>query len=96
MLLNLSAIKAICPNTDMILTSEKGMSIAGIVKEAGVPIPCRIRLFEKLSGRLISNKLTNRDGSYEFDHLTKTKFFVVAHHPSSKYNAVIQDNVVPK
>ena len=96
MLLNLEVAKAICPNIDIILTSEKGLSIKGQVKEVGAPIPCRVRLFEKLSGRLIADKLTDKNGFYEFDHLTKTKFFIVAHHPASQFNAVIQDNVVPK
>ncbi len=96
MLLNLEVAKAICPNVDIILTSEKGLSIKGQVKEVGAPIPCRVRLFEKLSGRLIADKLTDKNGFYEFDHLTKTKFFIVAHHPASQFNAVIQDNVVPK
>ena len=96
MLLNLEVAKAICPNIDIILTSEKGLSIKGQVKEVGAPIPCRVRLFEKLSGRLIADKLTDENGFYEFDHLTKTKFFIVAHHPLNQYNAVIQDNVVPK
>lgn len=96
MLLNLDVAKAICPNMDIILTSEKGLSIKGQVKEVGAPIPCRLRLFEKISGRLIADKLTDENGFYEFDHLTKTKFFIVAHHPASQFNAVIQDNVVPK
>lgn len=96
MLLNLDIVKAICPNIDIILTSEKGLSIRGQVKQFGVPIPCRLRLFEKISGRLIADKLTDENGFYEFDHLTKTKFFIVAHHPASQFNAVIQDNVVPK
>lgn len=96
MLLNFKVIPAINPVLDAILTSNKGLSIKGQVKEVGVPIPCRLRLFEKISGRLIADKLTDENGFYEFDHLTKTKFFIVAHHPASQFNAVIQDNVVPK
>lgn len=96
MLLNLDVAKAICPSMDVILTSDKGLSIKGQVKEVGAPIPCRLRLFEKISGRLIADKLTDENGFYEFDHLTKTKFFIVAHHPENQFNAVIQDNVVPE
>ena len=81
---------------DVVQTSARGLSIKGQVKEVGAPIPCRLRLFEKISGRLIADKLTDKNGFYEFDHLTKTKFFIVAHHPASQFNAVIQDNVVPK
>lgn len=96
MLLNFKVIPAITPVLDAVLTSDKGLSIKGQVKEVGAPIPCRLRLFEKISGRLIADKLTDKNGFYEFDHLTKTKFFIVAHHPASQFNAVIQDNVVPK
>lgn len=96
MLIKFNVIPAINPVLDAILTSNKGLSIKGQVMEVGVLIPCRLRLFEKISGRLIADKLTDENGFYEFDHLTKTKFFIVAHHPASQFNAVIQDNVVPK
>ena len=71
-------------------------SINGRVTEKSIPIPCRVRLFEKLSGRLIADILTDTHGNYAFNHLSQTKFFLVAHHPKNQYNAVIQDNVVPK
>ena len=96
MLINLKAIPAICANTDFILTSHKGLSIKGAVSEKNSPIPCRVRLFEKLSGRLLLDTETDHNGHYEFNHLTQNKFFIVAHHPKNQYNAVIQDNVVPK
>jgi len=96
MLLNLNVIQAVCPNNDSILTSDKGLSIKGKVSEKSTPIPCRIRLFEKLSGRLVADIETDHSGNYEFNHLTQTSFFIVAHHPKNQYNAVIQDNVVPK
>ena len=75
---------------------QKGLSIKGKVSEKNTPIPCRVRLFEKLSGRLIADITTDQHGNYEFDHLLHSIFFVVAHHPVSQFNAVIQDNVVPK
>lgn len=75
---------------------QKGLSIKGKVSEKNTPIPCRVRLFEKLSGRLIADVLTDNTGYYAFDHLTQAKFFLVAHHPQNQFNAVIQDNVVPK
>ena len=96
MLLNLNVIQAVCPNNNLILTSDKGLSIKGKVSEKNTPIPCRVRLFEKLSGRLIADVLTDINGNYEFDHLTETEFFIVAHHPESQFNAVIQDNIIPE
>lgn len=84
------------PSDSFIFTASKGKSIKGRVSELSVPIPCRIRLFEKSSGKLIADVSTDKFGNYEFDHLTQIKCFIVAHHPTSKFNAVIQDNVVPK
>ena len=96
MLLSLNVVATLCPDADLVLTINKGLSIKGRVSEKNIPIPCRVRLFEKLSGRLIADVLTDNTGYYAFDHLTETKFFIVAHHPQNQYNAVIQDNVVPK
>lgn len=96
MLLNLKVISAVNDSTEAILSNTKGLSIIGTVTEKNISIPCRVRLYERLSGRLISETLTNAQGSYKFDHLTAVKFFLVAHHPTSTYNAIIQDNVVPK
>ena len=95
MLLDLQVKKAICPS-DLILTSDIGLAIKGQVKELNIPFPCRLRLFERASGRLISEVMTDQSGNYVFNHLTTNKFFIVAHHPSNTYNAVIADLVVPK
>lgn len=95
MLVNLSVTGAINSTSDAIYTLDKGISIKGQVKALGIAIPCRVRLFEKLTGRLIADIATDNSGFYEFNHLVKARFFVVAHHPASQYNAVIQDNVVP-
>ena len=96
MLINLKVKTAIVADIDLIMTNNLGLSINGQVREVGVPLPCRLRLFEKLSGRLVADVLTDTNGFYEFNHLTKVKFFIVAYHPTSQFNAVIQDNVVPK
>lgn len=96
MRLNLNVRSAINASNDLLLNNDVGLSISGAVKELGIPTPCRVRLHERLSGRLIFEKLTDNLGNYSFNHLTANKFFIVAHHPRSQYNAVIQDNVIPK
>ena len=95
MLLDLEVKQAICPS-DLILTSDIGLAIKGQVKELNISFPCRLRLFERMSGRLISEVMTDQSGNYEFNHLTANKFFIVAHHPLNQYNAVIQDNIIPE
>ena len=82
------------PSTDPI--ENGGYSIKGQVKELGNNIPCRVRLFEKSTGRLTADVATDEVGNYVFNHLTANKFFIVAHHPSNTYNAVIQDNIIPE
>lgn len=77
-------------------SSNTGLKIAGKVKEIGINIPCRVRLFEKISGALVADIKTDHVGHYEFTHLMNTRFFIVAHHPTNEFNAIIQDNVVPK
>ena len=96
MLLNLQVIPAVCSSADPILTIDVGLTVKGQVKELNIPFPCRLRLFERASGRLISEVMTDQSGNYVFYHLTANKFFIVAHHPSNTYNAVIADLVVPK
>ena len=96
MLLDLQAVNAICSSSDPILTIGVGLAIKGQVKELNIPFPCRLRLFERMSGRLISEVMTDQSGNYVFNHLNANKFFIVAHHPSNTYNAVIADLVVPK
>lgn len=72
-------------------------SIKGQVREENTPYPCRVRLFERKSGQLMAEVATDSQGYYAFYNLNdEEQFFVVAHHPENLFNAVIQDNVVPK
>lgn len=70
--------------------------ISGTVLKSSAPIPCRIRLYEKITGEKLSEVLSDVNGGYEFTNLEKSTYFLVAHDPASQFNAVIQDNVVPK
>lgn len=72
------------------------LKIRGSVKKLGFPSAARVRLFEKLSGKLVAETLTDSQGNYSFENLAQTAFFVIAHDPASQYNAIIQDMVVPK
>ena len=84
------------PDADGVLTLSNGLAIKGQVKELGNNIPCRVRLFERQTSRLINEVLTDNLGNYEFDHLEIGTFFIIAHHPENQYNAVIADLLVPK
>ena len=96
MLLGLQVTPAICTTNDQILTIDVGLSIKVNVKEENIPIPCRVRLFEKQSGRLVLDQPTNNDGFVEFNHLAPVYFFAVVHHPVTNFNAMIFDKLLPK
>ena len=95
------AIKIVQPTTlvfknNIAFKTADAKSIKGQVREENTPIPCRVRLFERKSGQLMAEVATDPQGYYAFYNLNdEEQFFVVAHHPASIYNAVIQDNVVP-
>ena len=96
MLVNLKVISAICANADPVLTNDIGLSIKGQVKEENISIPCRVRLHEKSTGRIIADISTDNGGFFEFDHLGLFRFYAIAYHPISEHNALIFDNLLPK
>lgn len=94
----LIATDVILGQTDMLysgLNSNSSLSISGTVAELGNLKSCRVRLYDKRTGAYLKELLA-LNGKYKFTNLSNAAFFIVAHHPSNQYNAVIQDNVVPK
>lgn len=75
---------------------SKNLSIKGKILQRGIPYPGRVRVFDKAIGVLVSEVLTDNYGVYQINNLKNIQYFVVAHHLSNQFNAVIQDNVVPK
>lgn len=77
--------------------SYTGGKITGQVKKLGLVYPCFVSIHERVSRKIIELKQTDKHGNYAFENLnTNFKFFVVAIDHASQFNAVIQDNVVPK
>lgn len=72
-------------------------SISGSVMQLGKKIKATVWLYLKANNQLIDIVQSDEKGNYSFKGLQKAnKYFVVSHHPTGQYNAVIQDNVVPK
>lgn len=71
-------------------------SIKGKVLELGGKYHGAIQLYNSSNGRLEKTVMTDTYGNYEFKSLQIKKYFIVARHATALYNAVIQDNVVPK
>ena len=72
--------------------------IKGIVniqsKKASFPLP--VFLLDALSLNLIQKAMTDMSGGYQFEWLSLRPYIIVTTMPSKNFNAVIQDNVVPK
>ena len=81
---------------DFSVNFEKPLNVKGVVTKQNVRMPCKVRLYDKQSGHFIKEVTTDDYGNYYFSQLSKMVFFIVAHDPASQFNAVIQDNVVPK
>lgn len=71
--------------------------ISGCTTKLNLKIPAWVSVYESKSGLLIDKIKANLDGNYTFRDLSeKHSFFIIAHDPYQQFNAVIQDNVVPK
>ncbi|WP_141667069.1 carboxypeptidase regulatory-like domain-containing protein [Acinetobacter pseudolwoffii] len=71
-------------------------SISGVVTVLSKGLSCKVSLHDRKTRNVLRSTISNIDGSYSFTSLPLGKFFVMALHPVLNYNAVIQDNVVPK
>ena len=70
--------------------------IKGTTKKLGAISPSSVFLFNPLTQKILITT-SDVDGSYKFLGLPKgQKFVVFARDDANQYNAVIQDNVVPK
>lgn len=76
---------------------EGHKSIAGTVMKQGVPDASMVRCYEKASGLMVAQVRSAEDGTYQFFGLSENyKYFIVSFDSFLQFNAVIQDNVVPK
>lgn len=70
--------------------------IAGKVLEIGVPIERRVRVYSRACGQLLATTKSNTNGSYKVYLPRDTAYQIISIDTHKNFNAVIQDNVVPK
>ena len=84
----------------LFITKLGEAKILGTTKKLGeVYANVTVRLYERQSGNKlhIADTQSDKNGKYMFLNLPNDKqFYVVGIDPLENYNAVIQDNVVPK
>jgi hypothetical protein len=69
--------------------------IAGSIKKLGWSLDARVILLNRQTFENVATTVS-KSGSYEFNSVPIATYVVIAFDPDSQYNAVIQDNVVPK
>jgi hypothetical protein len=71
--------------------------VEGTVTIEGAPAARKVRLFDALTGLLIAETWSRRDGHYRFDFLDPSRdYFVLAHDYVRQFNAVIADWIKPE
>lgn len=71
--------------------------VEGTVTIEGTPVARKVRLFDALTGLLIAETWSRKDGHYHFDFLDPSRdYFVLAHDYVRQFNAVIADWVKPE
>ncbi|MEO3355788.1 hypothetical protein [Acinetobacter haemolyticus] len=70
--------------------------ITGVVMELGSPVIRQVRAYSRTSGALLESTYSNKDGKYKMYLPLDTAYTIVSIDSNKNFNAVIQDNVVPK
>lgn len=71
------------------------LKISGVTKMFGVPVSAPVFLVK--GSKILLSTQSDVAGNYEFSNLIKGQAYTVfAKDSNGKFNAVIQDNVVPK
>lgn len=78
------------------LAAEKLTIISGFTTELGVPKSKQVRVYSRASGALITSLKSKTDGHYKVYLPIDVAYTIVAIDSNKLFNAVVQDNVVPK
>lgn len=74
-----------------------GFSISGTVYLKGppqTPVPRRVRLHDRATGRPVRETWSTADGHYEFTKIAAGLYYVVTFDHTNNFNAVIADRIV--
>ena len=71
-------------------------SIRGVVTALSKGLSCKVSLHDRKTRNAVRETISDSMGNYSFMGLPYGSYFVMVLHPVPNYNAVIQDNLVPK
>lgn len=71
--------------------------IKGSIKKQGINYAFqKVCAYSRITNQLIAITESDKDGNYEFELSSSAAIYIVALDSTREFNAVIQDNVVPK
>lgn len=70
--------------------------VAGRTAELGIPVSRQVRVYSHKSGILLAQTQSSKDGVYKIYLPYDSAYTLVSIDSRKLFNAVIQDNVVPK
>ena len=70
--------------------------IAGTTFELGRPVSRPVRFYSRANGALLVSTQSNEFGEYKAYLPIDMAYTIISIDPNDRFNAVIQDNVVPK
>lgn len=72
--------------------SSNPAKIVEVVSKLGIPQKLKVRLYDRATGRLVMEKLSEDNGVVTFNYLNTTNFYtLIALDPESVYNADVLD-----
>lgn len=77
-------------------SSSRITVIAGVVMELGSPVVREVRAYSRENGSLLESTNSDENGQYKMYLPYGLAYTIVSIDTNKKFNAVIQDNVVPK
>lgn len=90
---------------DQVLAAQSTLSdsqvirvmVSGQTRELGINKSALVRLYERNNPGQFREVVSSKDGLYSFKGCGKGKpYFLIAFDRTKQFNAVIQDNIVPK
>lgn len=67
--------------------------IQGKTLKQGVPISCRVRVYNRSTGELLNETTSKSNGNYVLLGVRNGSNYIIALDPKREYNIVAQDNV---
>ena len=77
-------------------SNQKISVVAGRIMQLGIPVRKTVKIIPTQSGRVIKTVTTDDQGHYKVYLPLDNSYLIYAQDENKQFNAVIQDNVVPK